>query len=335
MSTSTEPLVPAAAFTFADAVRSAVADEMRDDDRVFLLGEDVGRRGGVFNVTEGLIDEFGERRIRDTPISEAAITAAAVGAAIGGMRPVLEIMFNDFLPLALDQLVNEAAKLHYMTGGQIRVPVTVRTAYGTARSAAAHHSQTLYAWLCHVPGLKVVVPSNPSDAYALLRTSIRDEGPVVFFEDKMLYQQSTIGPLPDASDTPLGSANVVRQGSEVTIIAIGRFVPMAVELADALSADVDVEVVDPRTLYPLDVATLVASARKTRRVLVVEAGVRRFGVSAELAAQISEEAFDYLDAPVKRLAAQEVVIPFSPSLEPEVLPTQERLREAVLQLAGR
>jgi pyruvate/2-oxoglutarate/acetoin dehydrogenase E1 component len=332
MSTSAETITASAATTFGEAIRAAIADEMRDDERVFMLGEDIGARGGVFNVTEGLLAEFGEQRIRDTPISEAAITAAAIGAAIAGMRPVLEIMFNDFLPLALDQLVNEAAKLHYMTGGQIRVPVTVRTTYGTARSAAAHHSQTLYAWLCHVPGLKVVAPSSAADAYALLRASIKDDGPVVFFEDKMLYQETASEQVEDV-EVRLGSAKVVREGGDVTIVAIGRFVPISLAVAEELSPEVDVEVVDPRTLYPLDVETLVASARKTRRVLVVECGVRRFGVSAELAARIYEGAFDYLDAPVERLASQEVVIPFSPALEPEVLPKPELVRAAVLDLA--
>jgi pyruvate/2-oxoglutarate/acetoin dehydrogenase E1 component len=334
LSTPTKTATVAETLTFAAAVRSAIADEMRADKRVFLMGEDIGARGGVFNVTEGLLAEFGEKRIRDTPISEAAITAAAIGAAIGGMRPVLEIMFNDFLPLALDQLVNEAAKLHYMTGGQIAVPLTVRTAFGPARSAAAHHSQTLYAWLCHVPGLKVVAPSNPLDAYGLLRASIADPGPVVFFEDKTLYQNSTTEPLEPSPDR-LGLAKIVRPGTDVTVVAIGRFVPMALALAEELAPDMDIEVVDPRTLYPLDADTLIASARKTRRVLVVESGVKRFGVTAELASQIYEGAFDYLDAPVERLAARDVVIPFSPTLEAAVLPDLEELRNAVLTLGAK
>jgi len=333
MSTPTEIAAPAT-YTFAEAIRAAIADEMRADPKVFLMGEDVAARGGVFNVTEGLLAEFGELRVRDTPISEAAITAAAIGAAIGGMRPVLEIMFNDFLPLALDQLVNEAAKFHYMTGGQITVPITVRTSYGIARSGAAHHSQTLYAWLCHVPGLKVVAPSNALDAYGLLRDSIRDESPVVFFEDKTLYQQATTHPFEERATDRLGIANVVRPGRDVTVIAIGRFVSMAVAVAEELAPDLEVEVVDPRTLFPLDDELLVSSAKKTQRVIIAESGVRRFGVAAELAARIYEGAFDFLDAPVERLAAREVVIPFSPALEPEVLPTQDDLRHAIVGLAG-
>jgi acetoin:2,6-dichlorophenolindophenol oxidoreductase subunit beta len=335
MSTPTETAAVSSTQTFADAIRAAIADEMRVDANVFLMGEDVAARGGVFNVTEGLLAEFGEERVRDTPISEAAITAAAIGAAIGGMRPVLEIMFNDFLPLALDQLVNEAAKLHYMTGGQIHVPVTVRTTYGTARSAAAHHSQTLYAWLCHVPGLKVVAPSNPLDAYGLLRASIRDESPVVFFEDKVLYQQSTSEPFQQRAEHRLGVGNVVRLGRDVTVVALGRFVEMAIAVADELAPDLEVEIIDPRTLFPLDDELLVSSAKKTRRVIIIESGVRRFGLTAELAARIYEGAFDFLDAPVERLAAREVVIPFSPALEPEVLPEQDDLRAAIIGLIGK
>ena len=333
MSTRTDADVAAATITYADAVRRALADEMRADDAVFLMGEDVGARGGVFNVTEGLLGEFGAERVRDTPISEAGITAAAVGAAVGGRRPVLEIMFNDFLPLALDQLVNEGAKLHYMTGGQITVPVTVRTTYGLARSGAAHHSQTLYAWLCHVPGLKVVAPSAADDAYAVLRAAIRDPGPVVFFEDKGLYAV----PFPSwqhVPDAQLGTARVRRPGTHVTVVAIGRFVQMALAVAEDLAPGIDVEVIDPRTLYPLDDATLLASAQKTGRVIVIEGGVRRFGVAAEIAARVTEGAFDFLDAPVQRLAAREVVIPFSAPLEACVQPTSDDLRGAILEMGS-
>ena len=319
------------AMSFADAIRAALREAMQEDKRVFLIGEDIGVPGGVFNVTNGLFAEFGAERVRDTPIAEQGITSAAVGAAIGGMRPVLEIMFNDFLALALDQLANEAAKLHYMTGGQITVPLTVRTACGPASSGAGHHSQTLYAWCCHVPGLKVVVPSNPLDAYSLLRASIADEGPVVFFEEKLLYQQTTDEPLPAGEDR-LGVAKVAREGNDVTVVAIGRYVSMALELAEELASEIDLEVVDPRTLFPLDEETIVRSARKTRRVVVVESGVRRFGVSSELATRIYEGAFDYLDAPVERLAAREVIVPFSPALEAAVFPTKDDLRRAVLTL---
>jgi len=333
LSTPTETTVATETLSYADGIRLALRDAMRDDERVFLLGEDIGAPGGVFNVTAGLQEEFGADRVRDTPIAEAGITAAAVGAAIGGMRPVVEIMFDDFITLALDQITNEAAKLHYMTGGQITVPMTVRTPYGPSRSGAGHHSQTLYAWLCHVPGVKVVAPSNPFDAYSLLRASIEDEGPVVFFEDKMLYQTSSTGTLAPNGDR-LGSARVVRPGNDVTVVAIGRYVPLALELAEELAPEVDVEVIDPRTLFPLDEEAILESARKTRRVAIIESGVRKFGVASEIATRIYDGAFDYLDAPVERLAGRDVVIPFSPSLESMALPTKDDLRRTVLALKG-
>ena len=329
MSTSVETTEGSRTVSFAEAIRAALRDAMREDEGVFLIGEDIGAPGGVFNVTQGLFAEFGAERVRDTAIAEQGITSAAVGAAIGGMRPVLEIMFNDFMALALDQLANEAAKLHYMTGGQLTVPLTVRTAYGPASSGAGHHSQTLYAWFCHVPGLKVVVPSNPVDAYGLLRASIDYDGPVVFFEDKQLYQQTTTEPLSGKAER-LGVAKVGRVGADVTVVAIGRYVPVALALAGELAPDIDIEVIDPRTLFPLDEETIIASARKTRRVVVIESGVRRFGVSSEIATRIYEGAFDYLDAPVERLAAREVVIPFSPALEAAVLPTKGDLERAIL-----
>jgi pyruvate/2-oxoglutarate/acetoin dehydrogenase E1 component len=331
--TPAETTVATETLSYADGIRLALRDAMRDDERVFLLGEDIGAPGGVFNVTAGLQEEFGADRVRDTPIAEAGITAAAVGAAIGGMRPVVEIMFNDFLTLALDQIANEAAKLHYMTGGQITVPMTVRAPYGPSRSGAGHHSQTLYAWLCHVPGVKVVAPSNPFDAYSLLRASIEDQGPVVFFEDKMLYQTSSAGTLAREGDR-LGVARVARPGNDVTVVAIGRYVPLALELAEELASEVDVEVIDPRTLFPLDEETILASAMKTRRVAIIESGVRKFGVASEIATRVYDGAFDYLDAPVVRIAARDVVIPFSPSLESAALPTKDDLRRAVLALGG-
>jgi len=318
--------------TFAGALGAAIRAEMLADERVIVLGEDVGRHGGIFQVTKGLLEEFGPERVLDTPIAEQGVTAAAVGAALAGLRPVLEVMFNDFATLAMDQVVNEAAKMRYMTGGQVTVPLTVRTTTGTARSAAAHHSQSLYAWFCHVPGLSVVLPSTPQDAYGLLRTAIRRDAPVVVFEDKQLYQHKAQVDL----DTlvPLGSARVVRPGRDVTVIATGRYVPLAVEVADALAPDVEVEVVDPRSLWPLDAETILESARRTRRVAVVDAGVRRYGITAELAALVAEGAFDHLDAPVVRVGGREVVIPFSPPLEQAAVPAADDIREAVLGLAG-
>ena len=318
--------------TFAAALGAALRHEMLADERVVVLGEDVGRHGGIFQVTSGLIEEFGAERVLDTPIAEQGVTAAAVGAALAGLRPVLEVMFNDFATLALDQIVNEAAKMRYMTGGQVTVPLTVRTTTGTARSAAAHHSQSLYAWFCHVPGLSVVLPSTPQDAYGLLRTAIRHQAPVVVFEDKQLYQHK--GQVDLDTLVPLGSARVARSGRDVTVIATGRYVPMAVEVAETLAPAIEVEVLDPRSLWPLDTETILSSARRTRRVVVVDAGARRYGVTAELAALVSEGAFDYLDAPVVRVAGREVVIGFSPPLEQAAIPGADDIRHAVLGLAG-
>jgi len=304
------------------------------DDRVILLGEDIGRHGGIFGVTAGLIDEFGPLRVIDTPISELGITAAAVGAAVGGLRPVLEIMFDDFMTLAMDQLCNEAAKMRYMTGGQVSVPLTVRTTCGTARSAAAHHSQSLYAWLCHVPGLRVVFPSTPQDAYGLLRTSIRDDNPIVFFEDKQLYQQKGNVDL-NGEPAPIGKLRVHRPGRDVTLVATGRYVPIALSVAEDLKTEVDLEVIDPRSLSPLDVEGLLASAQKTRKVVLVDGGVLQFGITAEIAATLYTGAFDYLDVPIERVAGRHVVIPFSPPLEQASIPSQVDIRTAVLRVMGR
>jgi pyruvate/2-oxoglutarate/acetoin dehydrogenase E1 component len=298
--------------SLVEAIHDTLAEELRADERVVVLGEDVGRHGGIFQVTKDLIEEFGPERVLDTPIAEQGVSAAAVGAALAGLRPVLEVMFNDFATLAMDQVVNEAAKMRYMTGGQVTVPLTVRTTTGTARSAAAHHSQSLYAWFCHVPGLSVVLPSTPQDAYGLLRSSIRRDAPVVVFEDKQLYQRK--GTVDLDTLVPLGSASVVRPGRDVTVIATGRYVPMAVEVAEALAPAVEVEVLDPRTLWPLDADTILESARRTRRVVVVD--------------------FDHLDAPVVRVAGREVVIPFSPPLEQAAVPGADDIRAAVLGLTG-
>jgi acetoin:2,6-dichlorophenolindophenol oxidoreductase subunit beta len=318
--------------TFGQAVREALAEEMRRDPRVFIIGEDVAEAGTVFKVLSGLVEEFGRQRVIDSPISEAGITGIGVGAAMTGMRPVVDIMFGDFVTLAMDQIVNQAAKVHYMSGGKLRVPLVVRTTMGATRRSAAQHSQSLYAWLAHVPGLKVVLPSTPADAKGLLKSAIRDDNPVLFFEDKMMYQLK--GPVPDGDYTvPLGVADVKREGTDVTIVATSSMVHVALDAAARLDGvGVSAEVVDPRTVLPLDTGTLIASAQKTGRVIVVDEGYEQYGVTAEMASIITEGAFDYLDAPVKRIGAANVPVPFSPVLEDETVPTADVVATAALRL---
>lgn len=320
--------------TMIEAIREALYEEMQRDSRVFVMGEDVGTAGGPFMASKGLLEEFGSDRVRDTPISEQAFTGVAVGAAMAGLRPVIEIMFIDFATLAMDQLVNHAAKLPYMTGGQVRVPLVVRTTHGAGRAAAAQHSQTLYAWFAHVPGLKVAIPSTPYDAKGLLKSAIRDDGPVLVSEDRMLYQQ--MGPVPtDDYAIPLGIADVKRPGRDVTIIALSMMVPLALRAAEELAKEaIEVEVVDPRTLVPLDVETLVSSVRRTSRALVLDQACMSFGASAEIAAIIAQEAFDFLDAPVMRVCALDVPVPYSQALEPATIPNEARVMAAVRDLVG-
>lgn len=321
--------------TLAEAINEALAEEMRRDDRVFIIGEDVAEAGTPFKVLSGLVQEFGGDRVVDSPISEAGITGLAVGAAMTGMRPVVDIMFGDFLTLAMDQIVNQAAKVHYMSGGKLRVPMVVRTTLGATRRSAAQHSQSLHAWVSHVPGVKVVLPSTPYDAKGLMKSAIRDESPVVIFEDKMDYQ--TRGPVPDGDYAiPLGVADVKREGADVTIVATSSMVRVALDAADLLGAEgIGAEVIDPRTTFPLDADALIASARKTGRALVVDEGYRRYGVTAELASVIAEGAFYDLDAPVRRLGARDVPIPFSPVLEDVTVPTPRTVAEAAMELCGR
>jgi pyruvate/2-oxoglutarate/acetoin dehydrogenase E1 component len=315
--------------TFSEAIRLALVEEMRRDASVFLIGEDIGRSGGVFKVTADLIDEFGSGRVIDSPISEAAITGIGVGAAITGMRPVVEIMFGDFITLALDQIVNQAAKLCYMTGGQAKVPLVVRTTLGAGRSSAAQHSQSLHAWTAHIPGLKVVIPSTPYDAKGLLKSAIRDNNPVIFYEDKMMYNLKGLVPLDDYI-IPIGMADVKRQGEDVTIIATSSMVQVASKAADVLAGeDISVELIDPRCLKPLDIETVLTSVRKTGRALVVDEGYQSYGITAEIAALISDLAFDDLDAPVQRLGAMDVPVPFSPKLEFQTIPSEEMIIEIV------
>ena len=321
--------------SLAQAVNEALAEELRRDPTVFVVGEDVAEAGTPFKVLSGLVEEFGPERVLDSPISEAGITGIGLGAAMTGMRPVVDIMFGDFLALVMDQLANQAAKIHYMSGGRLKAPLTVRTTLGATRRSAAQHSQSLHAWVAHVPGLKVVLPATPFDAKGLLKTAIRDDNPVVFFEDKMMF--ATKGPVPgDEYALPLGVADVKREGEDLTLVATSSMVYVALEAAELLAADgIGAEVVDPRTLKPLDEDALVRSARKTGRVIVLDEGHRSFGASAELAALISDGAFWELDAPVKRMAALDVPIPFSPVLEDETVPTAERVLEQARTLVGR
>ena len=321
--------------SFGEAIKEALAEELRRDERVFVLGEDVGEAGTPFKVLLGLIDEFGPERIIDSPISEAGITGLGVGAAMTGMRPVIDIMFGDFITLAMDQLVNQAAKVHYMSGGKLRVPMVLRTTLGASRRSGAQHSQSLQAWASHVPGLKVALPSTPYDAKGLLKTAIRDDNPVVFYEDKMMY--SLKGHVPEGDYTiPFGQADVKRQGEDVTLVATSSMVHVALEAAGMLQElGISAEVVDPRTTVPLDKQTLIDSAKKTSRAIVIDEGYERYGVTAEIASVIAEGAFYYLDAPVRRIGAMDVPVPFSPVLEDLTIPNAEAVVEAAKALCGR
>ena len=321
--------------TFAQAIREALAEEMRRDPTVFILGEDVAEAGTPFKVLSGLLEEFGKDRVVDTPISEAGFTGLAVGAAMTGMRPVVDIMFGDFVTLTMDQMVNQAAKVHYMSGGRWKVPMVMRTTMGATRRSAAQHSQSLHAWFCHVPGLKVVLPSTPYDAKGLLKAAIRDENPVVFFEDKMMYKQK--GTVPEGDYTvPLGVADVKRLGEDITLVATSSMVQVALGAATMLEEiGISAEVVDPRTMWPLDEKTLIESAKKTSRAIILDEGYERYGVTAELASVIATGAFYDLDAPVKRMGAMHVPIPFSPPLEDVTVPTEQTVFEAARALCGR
>jgi pyruvate dehydrogenase E1 component beta subunit len=337
MSTRSEvhPATAVRELTFGQAVREALAEEMRADPSVCIIGEDVAEAGTPFKVLSGLVEEFGPNRVIDSPISEAGMTGLAVGAAMTGLRPIVDIMFGDFLTLAMDQIVNQAAKVHYMSGGKLKVPLVVRTTLGATRRSAAQHSQSLHAWVSHIPGLKVALPSTPYDAKGLWKTAIRDDNPVVIFEDKLSYQLK--GPVPDGEYTiPFGQADVKRPGTDLTIVATSSMVQVALRAAQLLEAlGVSVEVVDPRTTVPLDTRTLVESAKKTSRAIVVDEGYQQYGVTAELASVVAEGAFHYLDAPVRRLGAMDVPVPFSPVLEDLTVPTSELLVETAKAMCGR
>ncbi len=328
------PVTAGRKLPFVQAVPEAIAQCMRDDADVFLAGEDVAVYGSVFGTTRGLLDEFGPSRVLDTPISEIAIIGLATGAAAVGLRPVVDLMFMDFIGCAMDQLMNQLAKMKYMFGGKARLPVTVMTAAGAGTNLAAQHSQSLEAMVCHIPGLKVVMPSNAYDAKGLLTASIRDDDPVIFIVNKFLLGATSDVPV-EPYEVPLGLAAVVRPGTDVTVVAHGRMVGEALAAAEALASDgISLEVVDPRTLQPFDLPTVLASVAKTHRALVVQESVRYAGIGAEYAAQIAEEGFDELDAPVARLGAPFSPVPFSPVLEQAYVPDAARIAAEARVLMG-
>ena len=319
--------------TYRDALREALREEMLRDKTVFLLGEDIGRYwGGAFRVTKGLAEEFGDERVRDTPISESAIIGVAVGAAITGMRPVAEIMFGDLSALAMDQICNQAAKICYMFGGQTKVALVVRTPFGAGVNIASHHSQSLEAWFMHTPGLLVAAPSTSYDAKGLLKTAIRGNNPVMFFEHKLLYPIE--GEVPEEDYTiSFGTADVKLEGEDATIFATLYMVHKALAAAQELRKEgISVEVIDPRTLVPLDKQAIIKSVKKTGRIVIVTEDCKTAGVSAEIAAIVAEEALDYLDAPIKRVAEPDTPIPFSPPLEQFVIPNEETIIKAVKEI---
>jgi pyruvate dehydrogenase E1 component beta subunit len=321
--------------TYREAVRDGLAKAMRDDDRVFVMGEDIAEMGGSMGVTQGLLDEFGPERVRNTPISEMAIVGAGIGAAMAGMRPVVEIMYEDFLTLSLEQIVNQAAKHRYMSGGQLTVPLTIRTQGGAGWSPGAQHAQQLEAWLVHIPGLKVAFPSTPEDVRGILWTAIHDDNPTIVFEHRLLYPVK--GEVPEELEPiPFGKARVLREGTDVTVIALGPLVHRTLDAAAKAEAEgISVEVVDPRTLQPLDEEALVASVKKTNRAVVAHEAVTRMGFGAEVAAVLQHQAFDYLDAPIERVGAKFAPLAFAPVMEQYVVPHAEDVLAAIRRTVGR
>jgi len=309
--------------TLSQAVNEAIAEEMRLDETIFLLGEDVAEAGTPFKILSGLVEEFGTNRIIDTPISEPGFTGIAVGAAMTGSRPIVDLMFGDFLFLVMDQLCNQAAKTHYMSGGKLSVPMVLRTNLGATRRSAAQHSQSLHALVAHIPGIKVALPSSAYEAKGLLKSAIRDNNPVVIFEDKLMYQDKSEVPEEEYL-IPFGQANIVREGLDITLVGTSSMVQVAEKAADILSKEgISAEVIDPRTIVPLDEETILSSVRKTSRAIVIDEGHQSYGVTAEIASRISEGAFYHLDAPVQRMGAMDVPVPFSPALEDLTVPTPE------------
>jgi len=320
--------------TYRQALQEALREEMQRDEAVFLLGEDIAEFGGSYKVTAGLLDEFGAERVRNTPISEAAIVGAALGAALVGMRPVAELMYVDFCAIAMDQIVNQVAKVRYMFGGKAKASLVIRTQGGAGRSSAAQHAQSLEAWFMHVPGLKIAQPSTPYDAKGLLKTAIRDDNPVMFLEHKLLYPVQ--GPVPEEEYLiPFGVADIKRAGIDVTVVATSRMVHRALAAAEKLAEEgIDAEVIDPRTLNPLDEETILTSVRKTQRLVIAYEAYERGGVGAEIAALVANKALDYLDAPIERVASLNTPMPFSPKLENYVVPTEERIMAGIKRVLG-
>jgi len=321
--------------TYREAVRDGLAKAMRADDRVFIMGEDIAEMGGSMGVTQGLLEEFGPERVRNTPISEMAIVGAGIGAAMAGMRPVVEIMYEDFLTLSLEQIVNQAAKHRYMSGGQLTVPLTIRTQGGAGWSPGAQHAQQLEAWLVHIPGLKVAFPSTPEDVRGILWTAIHDDNPTIVFEHRLLYPVK--GEMPEELEPiPFGKARVLREGSDVTVIALGPLVHRSLEAAAKAEAEgISVELIDPRSLQPLDEEALVASVKKTNRAVVAHEAVTRMGFGAEVAAVLQYKAFDYLDAPIERVGAKFAPLAFAPVMEQYVVPHAEDVLAAIKRTVGR
>jgi len=322
--------------TYSEAIREAMVEEMRRDQSVFLMGEDVGIFNGVWGVSHDMLAEFGPERIRDTAISEMNIIGSGLGAALVGMRPIVEIMFGDFLMCAGDQITNQVAKARFMSGGKANVPLTIRITTGAPGSSAAQHSQSPESWFMNIPGLKIVTPATPADAKGLLKTALRGEDPVLFFEHKMLYAVS--GPVPEDVDftVPFGKASIVRPGKDVTLVGIGIMVQKSLEAAEKLaSLGIDAEVLDPRTLVPLDKNSIIQSVAKTGRVVISHEAHRRSGPGAEISAVIAEEAIEYLDGPIIRIGAKNVPLPYSPELENDVLPGNDDIANAAKRLCGK
>jgi len=321
--------------TYREALREALREEMKRDPAVFLMGEEIAEYGGSYKVTLGLVDEFGHERVRNTPLAEASIAGAALGAALVGMRPVAEIMYIDFSFIAANQIINQIAKLRYMTGGMVKVPLVIRTQGGGGVAAGPHHSQSLEAIYAHIPGLIVVMPSNAYDAKGLLKSSIREDNPVIFIEHKKLYGEAVEVPEEEYL-VPLGKADVKRQGKDITVVTYSRCVIRALTVAEDLKNDgIELEVVDLRTLKPLDEEVILSSVKKTGKVLIVYEACRMGGFGAEIAATVAEKAFDYLDAPIKRVAALDSPVPFNPKLEAHILPSEDKIKAAALELMGR
>lgn len=318
--------------TYAQAVAEAVDEEMQRDKNVILLGEDVGIKGGNFGQDKGLYEKYGEWRVKDTPISENSFVGLGLGAALTGLRPIVEIMYSDFLMLALDQIGNQAAKIRYMSGGQAKVPLTIRTTLGVGRSTAAQHSQSLQALVCHIPGLKVVMPSSAAEAKGLLKIAIRDDNPVIFFEHRMEYNKTY--EVPEGEYTiPFGVANILREGKDITVVGTSNQALKALQATEELAKEgISAEVIDPRTLVPLDKDTIINSVKKTGRLLIVDEGYERCGVAGEIAISVLKDVFYYLNAPIERLTTANVPIPFSPALEFPIIPDEKKIYQKVKEM---